>query len=262
MAVSSYAEEKCKGAVLRFNQKYPSYHLTLKNDYDSTRLNSELISGNGPVLIDTNLTGFDQLEKYWEPLDGVLERMGLYDALEPKALAAGKIGGTTYGIITDFYLETLITKDPETQNWDYDAFLNYLQAHDERPYVYMDYEANCGSLFVYRFWQHGPNDGVLLNVDRKENYIDTDRFRAILNLARKKCQNQGKLDDKDDLTRLLEGETSFMLAYFFKPSDLALYRMVFGDDAYIVGEPMQKGAAHILRCSDPITIRSTATLEE
>ena len=261
MAVSS-SVEKFEEAVMRFNQKYPSYHLTLKSGYDGTRLSSELISGNGPVLIDTNLTGFETQKKYWEPLDGVLEAMGLLDELEPKALEAGKIDGTTYGIITDFYLETLITTDPATKNWNYDTFLEYLQNHSERPYLYMDYDANCGSLFVCRFWQHGLEDGVLLSGSKKESYFDTDRFRAILKLAQEKCQNNGKLDDKDARSRLYDGETSFLLTWFFKPSDVALFRLTYGDEAYIVGEPMQNGAAHVLRSADPITIRSTATLEE
>ncbi len=262
MAVSSVTEERCREAVMKFNQKYPSYHLTLKVGYDSTRLSSELISGDGPVLVDTNLTGFAALQKYWEPLDGVLETMGLLDELEPKALEAGKIDGVTYGIITDFYLETLITLDPDTKNWNYDAFLDYLLAHPERPYIYDDYDPNCASLFVYRFWQHGLDDGILLNGSKKENYIDTERFRTVLRLANSKCQNEGKLDDKDSRTRLYDGETSFLLTWFFKPSDMALFRLIYGDDAYIVGEPMQDGAAHFLRSSDPITIRSTASLEE
>ncbi|MBR6477424.1 MAG: hypothetical protein IKS85_03150 [Lachnospiraceae bacterium] len=263
MVATESTEKRCKAAATKFNQKYPNYHLEIKTGYDSTRLLSELIAGDGPVLVDTTLTGFATQRKLWEPLDGVFEAMGLSDALVPQAMEYGQIDGVTYGVVADFTIETLITYDAKTQNWDYEAFLNYLQEHSDRPYVYEDYDANHGGLFVYRFWQHGLDDGFLLNGSAKESYIDTDRFRSILKIADAQCQNEGKLNDKDKLTRLRDGDESFHLVYFFKPTDLALFRIAYGKDAVIAGEPMQTGSANlIVGGNEPITIRNTATLDE
>ena len=55
--------------VDEFNVGHPSCHIELMSCKDKTALLTALISGRGPVLIDTALIGFEEQERMWEPLD-------------------------------------------------------------------------------------------------------------------------------------------------------------------------------------------------
>ena len=263
LAASSVNADSMQLAANQFNQKYPSYHLEIeKKGYENQRLLSELIAGDGPVLIDTNLTGFETQQKLWEPLGGALEAMGLTSELEPLALECGKIDGETYGIVTNFTIETLLTTDPATKGWNYDAFLEYLQTHQNCKWLYNDYNDNDGTLFIKRFWQHGLNDGFLFDGEKRESYIDSDRFRAILKLASEKCQSINGEDYASAYEKLLSGDELFNLVYFYKPNDFSLCRILYGDDVIFAGEPMENGSAHVISSVCVLAVRKNASLDE
>jgi ABC-type glycerol-3-phosphate transport system substrate-binding protein len=263
LAANSSNADSLQVAANQFNQKYPSYHLEIeKKGYENQRFLSELIAGEGPVLIDTNLTGFATQQKLWEPLGGALEAMGLTSELEPLALECGKIDGETYGIVTNFHIETILTIDPATKGWNYEAFLEYLQTHQDCKWIYNDYDSNDGALFVNRFWQHGLNDGYLFDGEKRESYIDTDRFRAILKLASEKCQSVNGEDSQTPYEKLRSGEELFNLTTFLKPNDFSLCRILYGDDVIFAGEPMENGSAHMINSDCVLAVRKNASLEE
>ena len=112
---------------------------------------TQLGGGDGPVLVDTELTGFESLAKLWQPLDGFMEETGLVKEMYPETLELGKIDGVTYGIVRNFSIETLLVPASGPSDWNYEVFLDALDKFD-------------GSALTYR--------GIELPCDGREKYFD------------------------------------------------------------------------------------------
>ena len=185
MAVPSYMEASYRSIVARFNKQYPNCNITLKTDYDETMLLTELMAGKGPVLIDSSLTGFDNQEKLWEPFDGVLEQLGILGELNQAAMELGEINGRLYGIVTDFFVETVVTGDQELQSWDYETFLQCIADRPGLEAVMNSNTVQDGWYFINRFLIHGLDDNYLLNAENGTTRFDSEEFRNVLEIAGK-----------------------------------------------------------------------------
>lgn len=122
LAVRPYMRDVFYPAVVEFNKRYPSYHIDIKTDYDSTALLTELSAGRGPVLIDTGFTGFEENQRLWTPLEGLFAGEEWEEALIPKAMEMGEIDGTLYGAVHSFGLQTVVIAEKQPTEWDYQAF--------------------------------------------------------------------------------------------------------------------------------------------
>ena len=79
MGVRPGVTESYRWAVSEFNKRYPICHIELvEYGYQDTTLLTQLTAGKGPVLIDTSMVNFEDLEELWEPLDIVMEQLGGY----------------------------------------------------------------------------------------------------------------------------------------------------------------------------------------
>ena len=127
MNVLAHDVEAYQGVVAEFNRRYPSCYIELVGIEadDITALLTQLTAGKGPVLLDTLLVDFGGMEELWEPLDNVLEQLGIMEELYPNAMEMGKINGILYGIVRDFYLETVVARDPDLEDWDFDTFMQH-----------------------------------------------------------------------------------------------------------------------------------------
>lgn len=260
MAVSSYRMSIYKRLAAEFNKQYPSCHIELKDDYDETALRTELIAGKGPVLVDTSLTGFEEQEKLWEPLDTVMEQLGITDELQPSTLEMGKINGILYGIVTDFSLRTLVTGDPDLKDWDYDAFLQCVQDRPELEAIFNLYGGGgYGTYFIIGFLSHGIDDTYLLDAEAGTTNFDSSEFRRALELAKKYCVREEAVSPGSSL---LEGKVLCNELTISKPEYIALYRICYGEDANYIGYPTKDGASHFMESGSPLAIRRTATDKE
>ena len=245
--------------VAEFTKRYPTCHIELKDDYDRTALLTELTAGKGPVLVDTILTGFEEQEKLWEPLDAVMEELGIAEELQPAALEMGRIDGTLYGIVTDFHLRTLVTGDPDLADWDYDSFLQCITDRPELEAIFDQYDGDFGAYFLVGFLSHGMDDCYFLDGEEGNMRFDSDRFRKALELAEKYCVREEGVSPGSSL---LEGKVLCNALYVSKPEQLALYRLCYGEDANYIGYPTKDGAAHFLENGSLLAVRSTATKQE
>ncbi len=261
MAVSFAQVAKYKAYAARFTKMYPNYVIRVEEvDFDdTTRLLTELIAGKGPVLIDTYLTGFAQHEELWEPLDQVLEQDGLSEELILKALERGKIGETQYGIVDDFYIETVITASVDRDDWDYDGFLEEIEARPRLDNICnaMDSISFISSLFI-----HGLDDNYMVDPGEGVTYFDSDGFRRILHYA-------GELDNEDNRGYGLEAAGALkdgsMLCYevsLLNPEELGQWQTQLGDSLKLIGYPGKDGAHHYLVSSEPVAVRAKAAEED
>ena len=78
--VKSYWKEIYKPFVDSFNEKHSDCQVILKTDYYKSKILEKAQVGEGPVLIDSFITGFEEQKDLWEPIDDVYEREELQDA--------------------------------------------------------------------------------------------------------------------------------------------------------------------------------------
>lgn len=259
MAVSSAMKSVYQTAATEFNRKYPACHIEIKSDYDETALLTELIAGNGPVLVDTSLTGFDEHKKLWEPLDTVMEQLGITEELQASAMELGKIDGTFYGVVTNFWLETLVTGNRDLQEWNYDAFLQCIMENTDLEAVFDCGSGNSSWQFISDFLIHGLEDNYLLDTESGTAAFDSEEFRNVLEIASKYCVRDEAVEAG---ASVLEGKVLCNEVSIRKPEDLSLCRIYYGKDANYIGYPGREGSLHFLNSRSPMTVRRTASKEE
>lgn len=259
LAVSPYNQTDFYAMAVEFNKRYPACHINIKGNYDETALLTELTAGGGPVLVDTALTGFAEQEKLWQPLDSVLEQLGLADELLPAVLEVGKINGTQYGIVTNFALNTLITADLSLEDWDYETFLQCIEDRPELEAVYDVYGNGNGPLFFTYFLSHGFHDTFLWDAEAGTMNFDSEGFRKALEIASKYIEREDSVYLGEGL---VEGKTLCNEVNILHPEQVGLYRIWFGGKAHFIGYPTKDGAAHFIRADYPLAIRRSATEKE
>lgn len=243
----------------KFNRRYPACHIEVKSDYEETALLTELIAGNGPVLIDGFLTGFEEQEKLWEPLDEVMEQLGVTEELLSSVLELGKINGILYGVVVDFELNTVVTGDTSMKDWDYDIFLQCVEDRPELEAIFNLYGGDYGTYFITNFISHGIEDNYLMDVEAGTTNFNSSGFRKALELAKKYCVRNDRVEPG---RTVLTGEVLCNELVIKKPEHLALYRACYGEDINYIGYPAKAGAVHFISNSFPLVVRRTASKEE
>ena len=260
LAASPYNAKTYQAMATEFNRKYPTCHVEVKSDYEDTALLTELIAGNGPILCDTALVSFEDHKNLWEPLDRVLEGLGILGELQESAMEFGKIDGAFYGVVTYFWLETVVAGKDAPENWDYGEFLECIEKQPEIETVFnCDPAGNYGISFILGFLMHNLQDNYFIDAENGETRFDSEEFRKILKLAERYCSPKGAIPPGD---ALLEGRTLCNTLIIQHPEQLALYRLCYGEDANYIGYPSAEGSQHYINGQAPLTIRKTATKEE
>ena len=260
IAVSTYNKAGYESAANHFKKSYPGYVVIVRDDWDETSLLTQLGAGEGPVLVDTELTGFEELEHLWQPLDGFLEQTGIADELIPKALEFGKIGDVTYGIVRDFCIDTLITMDSAPDDWDYDGFLDALEQCGGAPLTNDHFESPVDWREKYfEMLGNGTGDNYYFDVETGRMVFGTDQFGRVLKLS----QKAAKCPPYEDGKALREGRALCEQTYLVIPAQVfRLRRRLESDGEKVAGYPTGNGAKHLLVAHAPLAMRSTATEEE
>ena len=262
VGVGPYVADSYKWVVAEFNKRYPTCHIELvEYTYeDKTALLTQLTAGKGPVLLEPSILGFEELEELWEPLDSVMEQLGVTEELLPTVMEMGKINGILYGAVRDFTLETVVA-NPDLKDWDYDTFFQCIQDRPELEAVCNYYDRAQGLNSLYVLLNHGLDDNYFIVPDEEtgEMHFDSVRFRQILDLAEKYGD---RAEGVAPGSSLLEGKTLCNILDILEPEDVAEYRLIYGEDVNYIGYPTKDGGTHYMRPSCMLSIRRTATKEE
>lgn len=242
-------------AVLEFNKRHPEYRIVIKDDYEKMALLTKLMAGDGPVLIDSGLVPFAEQEKLWEPLGKTYEELGILEKLNPAALRLASIDGELYGIVMDFYLQTLLTMAPES-DWDYDKFLACLENGGNLKYITDNELGENKTWAAITLLGRSMEDSYFVDAESGELYFDTEEFRKVLKWIDQYVTEQTPVPYVEGLR---EGEVLFNHFLILKPEDLIFYRKTYGDDANIVGFPGKNGSKNLLKSSNILAIRKTAS---
>lgn len=247
-------------AAAYFQRSYPEYAIEIKDDYDETSLLTQLGAGSGPVLVDTQLTGFEDLVKLWQPLDGFLEQTGLADEMFPEALEFGKIDGVTYAVVRDFQIQTLLVPDFGPSDWDYEGFLKALEDHGGAAFTIRDFRSTTDWRRKYfSVLSNGLLDNYFLDAETGRTIFGTPDFERVLKLS----QKAAKCPAAEEGLALREGEVlcecSDVLSMLVA---LNLRRRLEANGERTIGYPTKDGAKNLLVPLHPLALRSTATDEE
>ena len=258
-AVSSVRKQTYQIAADEFNKRFPTYHVSVKDDYDEKQLLTKLIAGDGPVLIDSSLTGFEGQEKLWMPLDNLFVQLGLDGELMEEAMKLGELDGRLYGVVSNFWIQTVVTKAKKSGHWDYEEFMDYVR---EKPIdAIFNYDAgNKGLTLFTELFNHGLGDNYYLDVDLGGKSFEGREFQGLLDLAGKYFGSEGLRPEDERLWP--EGGALCYRVTITKPEDLEAFRLFYGEDAFFVGYPSREGEGHYLCSVSPLTVRKTAGVKE
>lgn len=258
-AVSGYKRTLYEKAVAAFNKKYPTYQIVLKSDYEQTALLTKLIAGDGPVLIDTTLTGFDTQKELWLPMDKILDKLELTDEVVLPAMELGKIDGQLYGMVDDFSLDTVVTIGDEPRNQNYETLTKEILENQKLEALTDKVSCPEAWTFISRFLLHEPEDNYFIDWEAKTTNFKEPKTRELLE-AIKKYYSTSKGYKMGEL--LEEGGVLCNQVNINRPEQLALYRMYYGEKLQYSGYPTKNGTKHYLVGNQPITIRKNASKEE
>ena len=256
-ATSALSSQKYQAAAMAFNKEYPAWHVDVKEyQRNDTALLTKLMAGDGPQLIDSFLVEFSEHKTLWEPMEAFYKQID-FECI-PEALEFGKIDGTLYGVVTDFYVNTMVTMAQTPDQWDYETFLDCLTEDKyAKKSVYNPNNGSDGFPFAALFF-HGLDQTFLYDAEDCVTQFDGKAFAKILRLAKSYDvkENQAGLED------FLKGESLCAVVEIRRPEDLATLRIVGQDQLRYIGFPSQTGYVHYLVGSDPLCIRANATEEE
>lgn len=258
----SWGADAYSEAVMEFNKRHPEYRIVVRDDYDETALLTRLIAGDGPVLVDASLVSFAEHVTLWEPLGQIYEESGIRDSLNSAALKLASIDGEVYGIVSDFYIETLITGADET-DWDYDRFLQCIEKSSGLRYIMDNEMANSAKVLIaIDLFDNGIENSFYMDAESGELKFDTEEFRTLLSLIDKHGPGD-RYGSGQSLVPyvegLKEGEVLCNLVFINSPRDLIFWRKTCGNYANIVGFPDNTGAKHRLVGAHVLAIRKTAS---
>lgn len=260
-AIKGHQMDNYEGFVRYFNQKYPACKVNIDTTYTDTKLRTELITGEGPVLIDTLLTGFEEQVEYWEPLDDFLEITGLENEIYEPILQAGRVRGKAYGILTDFGIDTVLTRDKSIHpaTWNYESFIEYVKQKDNCKAIFLPDGNPSGMILLSNFFTRDMENCYWLKNGKDDEGLHVEHMAEIFDLIDTYCQDSGTNYGSEQIEN---GEVLFCRKYIGDLSDL--YREVKESESQMIclGYPTKNGAVQYLTYRYPLTIRNTASAEE
>ena len=251
MAVAPQNKEMIKEAVADFNRAHPTCIVTIKDDYDKTVLLTKLIAGDGPVLIDTDLTGFSTQKKLWMNLDRLFEEEGFNDELNEAALSLGKIAGEEYGVVTDFRINTIVAPKGKS-GWTYDDFINYASNPKLKGVFFEEYNSYIN---VIDFFGTKEDDSYFIK-NGKTIFLDKE-FDNLIDLLDRFSKSYEYLDSANDFDKIL-----CRRLLLESPEQIYVYSQRNGKDGAYVGYPSYSGAKNRIAAESRIAIRNSASKEE
>lgn len=254
-AVSSRTQENYEQAVVSFYESYPNCKVNLVTYEDESRLLTELIAGEGPVLVDTSLISFAANKELWECLDKRLEDSDLEGVFIEKLLETGQIDGSQYGLSLDWYLMTFAGNMEEIRDWNQREFLKYLEEH---PEITTAYGNQTPMDFLIYFFFLDEKDSIFVDLEEGRAYFDSEEFTELMEIAKRLAGETEPEEPTEDFARMKEGTRLGTQVEIFQPEDLGLLEAMSGSDLNYIGYPGAEGSRHYIMAASPITIRAGA----
>lgn len=246
-------------AIVEYNKEHPDKKIVVKSDYDPTALRTKLISGDGPVLVDSSLLSFAGNEDMWEPLDSLYGEDEVAGNISEEVKGLLAVNGKSFAVSVDYYIITMVSS-VIGDDMNYSRLLLYLSENTNVKYL-MDNELVPDVPVWLAVGMFGGNTDDSFFIDEKtgETRFESDDFDTMLAAI-------DALSPKGGEVRYFEGMESGEVLYNFvainTPNDLFFWNEMSKQGIDIVGIPKNNGAKNEICISHSLMIRKSASTEE
>lgn len=246
-------------AIVEYNKEHPDKKIVVKSDYDPTALRTKLISGDGPVLVDSSLLSFAGNEDMWESLDSLYGEDGVAGNISEEVKGLLSVNGKSFAVSVDYYINTMASS-VIGDDMSYSRLLLYLSENTNIKYL-MDNELVPDVSVWLAMGMFGGNtdDSFFIDEETGETRFESDDFDTMLAAI-------DALSPKGGEVRYFEGMESGEVLYNFvginTPIDLFFWNEMSKQGIDIVGIPKNNGAKNELCISHSLMIRKSASADE
>lgn len=263
-----YISQDVKGNVIAFNKSSEKYHVEVieygEDDWEAgiARFNSDIMSGNGPDIIDLSMSA--SVDMFIAK--GILEDLNPYidadtqikreDYVE-KAFNAYVKGDKMYGIVPAFSVQTVIGRTSDVGSepgWTIDDVIALMDSKPEGTelfeYCSKDSVLNyCCMMAIDNFvdWETG------------ECKFDDGYFEKVLEFANRfPMEINWNEDDESTPVKIQSGK---LLLQTFSASDMEYYQMyslMYGDPITFIGYPTNGGSGSYITPAVALGINTKA----
>ncbi len=254
--IAESSKTKYKEAIVSFNKKYPNYLISIVEYEDASLLNTELIAGQGPVLVDTSLTGFEEKEDFWECLDEEIDSINIGNSLLENLGSTGQINGKQYGVVTDWYMFSFVGCMDDIEDWNQQEFLEYLR---NNPQIERIFEYQSPELFMNLFFLKNLNECMFWDIETQEVKFTSKDFLWLIEKAKDIAREDENGNRADIINEVRNGKRLGMYINISSPEAFADYDTRLGEEINYIGFPGMRGSEHYICSSAPIAVRATAS---
>lgn len=243
--------------AVKFNRSNDKYHISIKQyiDYNNwtensrseaiTNMNNDLISGNGPDIMDLSQLDVSQLaaKGVFEDLTPFLEQSSVInreDYLE-NILEAYIYDGKLLCIPATFSLQTVIGRASDVgteMGWTLSELMDYADAHPDAAVFDGVTQANMLQYFMMY------NEDSFIDWQEGTCHFDTEEFRQLLEFVNRFPEDyQWSEDNLSEATKIQNGEVLLSNTYISDFQDIQMYYEMFGGEITCIGYPTTDGSA-------------------
>ena len=246
-------------AIVEFNKMHSDYKIVVNSSYDETVLNTMLIAGNGPVIVDSSLISGSGNVDMWESLNTILDDPELSGEISNSIKELMSVNGKCYAITADYYFDTMVSAVADG-NMTYSQLLQYLSENTEAKYL-MDNElvVDVPVWLAVDFFGGNFDDSFYIDGETGNMYFYTEEFDSMLSSIDKYNPGTNPVSYFEGLD---EGEIVYNFVGINNARDLFFWNEMSRQGINIVGFPKSDGAYNRIHTSHSLMLRSSATEEE
>lgn len=262
---TQYLDYDLRDVIINYNRSNPNYRIEV-NDYSAfnteedwnaglTKLNTEILAGNVPDLIDLNGLPYERfaakgiLEDLYPYLDADKELSR--DDFFPNILNALEQNGKLCTTCSDFNIQAVMGASAvvgDTPGWTYDELM---AAYAEMP-------EDC-RIFDYSTTRYDVlRTGISLDVDSYCDWntgkcsFDSEGFKNLLKFAASfpaefNWENHEYSAEDEPYTLISQGRQMLLNVYLYKLENAGMYDAIFGEmGATYIGFPTENGTGNML----------------
>lgn len=261
---TQYLDYNIRSYIIDFNRNNPSARIDVREYNDIDQLNTEIMAGTYPDIIDTNTIPLDRLIAR-----GLLE--DLYPYIEadkeinvndifPAVLKAAENDGKLYATISNFSVQTVVGAASvvgDTPGWTYEDLYAAISTMPEGCTIFDNYFTR-DTVLNYCLYLESNN---LVNWETGECNFDNQTFKSMLEFAKRfpaefDWENEEYVDSYEAIS---QGKQMLLNAYIYSLEDVMQYPGLFGGDMTFIGFPTYDGVGSMLQLENRYAMFNTCT---
>lgn len=262
-----YLDYNLRPFVIDFNRKSSTVRIDVREYNDINQLNTEIMAGNYPDIIDSNTIPLDRLaaKGLLEDLYPYIDKDSELDRNDflPNVLAAAEVDGKLYSTLSSFSIQSVVGASSivgDTPGWTYEDLYSAIANMPEGCTIFDNYFERS-TVLRYCMYLEGNN---LVDWTTGECNFDSRTFRAILEFANlfPEIFDWDNEEYVDSFEAIAEGKQMLLNAYFYSFEDVMQYPAIFNNDLTFIGFPTYDGVGNMMMLDNSYAMFSTCKDKE